>query len=95
MQESLCTSVAGGRLDFPRHASFAAVKLVLWWEEEYVAAYRRGSGLLTSCSNQECDDTDDFSRGCGGIIKSSDPNKFITLITKSADELLSMKQAFE
>lgn len=90
MQESLCTNVVGGRLDFPRHASFAAVKLVLWWEEEYVAAYRKGSGLMQNSPNSECDETDDFSRGCGGIIKSSDPIKFMTSITKSADDLLSI-----
>lgn len=46
LSETICPGVVGGRLDFPRSASFASVKIVTWWEEEYIAAYRRGSGLL-------------------------------------------------
>lgn len=87
LQELLCISVIGGRLDFPRNASFAAVKLVLWWEEEYVAAYRKSSGLFRSTVEIEIDD--DFGGGCGGIVKASDPNKFVTAVTKSGEQLLS------
>lgn len=61
----------------------------MWWEEEYLAAFRKGSGLLQSNSNTEYDETDDNSRGCGGIIKASDPNKFVSCVTKCADDLLS------
>lgn len=88
LQELLCTSVIGGKLDFPRHASFAAVKLVIWWEEEYVAAYRKSSGLFRDVPDLELN-TEDFTGGCGGIIKASDPNKFVNLVTKSAEQLLS------
>lgn len=88
LQELLCTSVFGGKLDFPRHASFAAVKLVIWWEEEYVAAYRKSSGLFRTSNELEIDE-EDLGGGCGGIVKASDPNKFVNLITKSAEQLLS------
>lgn len=40
LQENICGGVVGGRLDFPRSASFASVKLVMWWEEEFIAAFR-------------------------------------------------------
>lgn len=46
LQETICPGVVGGKLDFPRHASFASVKIVLWWEDEYYAAYKKNSGLL-------------------------------------------------
>lgn len=85
LQESICPGVVGGKLDFPRNASFASVKLVMWWEEEYIAAYRNSSGLLQNGSNQ---DLDGIHGGCGGIVKSSDPKKFVSLITKSAEQLL-------
>lgn len=84
LQETTCTTVVGGHLDFPRYASFAAVKLVLWWEEEFVAAYRRNSGFL----RRNIYTGEDNSRACGGMIKSSDPLKFVNLITTSADQLL-------
>lgn len=79
--------MVGGHLDFPRYASFAAVKLVLWWEEEFIAAYRHGSGFMQQITqlNEEALET---SGGCGGIVKSSDPPKFVALITKSAEQLL-------
>lgn len=81
----------GGRLDFPRYASFASVKIVLWLEDEFFAAYSRHSGLLDlSEINDDGDDKDDDANlmGCGGIVKSSDPEKFVNLTTKSADSLL-------
>lgn len=46
LQERLCLGVVGGKLDFPRYASFAAIKIILWWEDEYFASYRKHSGLL-------------------------------------------------
>lgn len=51
LQENLCSSVVGGILDFPHHASFAAIKMVYWWEEEYFAAFRVTSGLLQGILN--------------------------------------------
>lgn len=45
LQENLCIGVVGGVLDFPHYASFAAVKMVKWWEDEYLAAFNRPSGL--------------------------------------------------
>uniref|UniRef100_A0A182JX97 Uncharacterized protein n=1 Tax=Anopheles christyi TaxID=43041 RepID=A0A182JX97_9DIPT len=46
LQENICAGVVGGKLDFPRSASFASVKVVMWLEDEYYAAYRKNSGLL-------------------------------------------------
>ncbi|KAJ8922033.1 hypothetical protein NQ315_008673 [Exocentrus adspersus] len=89
LQETICPGVIGGRLDFPRSASFAATKLVLWWEEEYVAAFKKPSGFLqktlrSSRNIQGTGDEDDD----GKIVKDSDPSKFANLISKSADQLL-------
>lgn len=53
LQETICLGVVGGKLDFPRNASFAAVKIVLWWEDEYFAAYKKNSGLLHFCQIDE------------------------------------------
>lgn len=53
LQEVICAGVVGGKLDFPRHASFASVKIVLWWEDEYFAAYEKYSGLLNYSEIQE------------------------------------------
>jgi Domain of unknown function (DUF4495) len=40
--------------------------------------------------NDDGDDRDDDANltGCGGIVKSSDPEKFVSLTTKSVDSLL-------
>lgn len=60
-------------------------------EDEYFAAYRKVSGLLDlSEINDDGDDNevDDKMAGCGGIVKSSDPEKFVNLVTKSVDQLL-------
>lgn len=81
LQETICAAAVGGHLDFPRYASFAAVKLVLWWEEEFVAAYRRNSGFIR-CSMFTKEENKDV------VIKSSDPLKFVNLIATSADQLL-------
>lgn len=88
LQEIICPGVIGGKLDFPRSASFAAMKLVLWWEEEYVAAYRKPSGFLQKTAHVSSQENVEASGGCGGIVKASDPAKFVNLISKSADQLL-------
>lgn len=78
-------------MDFPRYASFASVKICLWLEDEFFAAYSRHSGLLDlSEINDDGDDRDDDANlaGCGGIVKSSDPERFVFLTTRSADSLL-------
>jgi len=48
MNYKLRYKVAFFHLDFPRYASFAAVKLVMWWEEQFSGAFRRPSGLIGS-----------------------------------------------
>ncbi|XP_018570086.1 uncharacterized protein LOC108910070 [Anoplophora glabripennis] len=88
LQETICPGVIGGRLDFPRSASFAAMKLVLWWEEEYVAAYKNPSGFLQKGSDASKDNQAAETEDGGKIVKDSDPSKFANLISKSADQLL-------
>ncbi|KAF7275918.1 hypothetical protein GWI33_011144 [Rhynchophorus ferrugineus] len=87
LQETICPGIIGGRLDFPRSASFAAVKLVLWWEDEYIAAYKKSSGFFQKGARNSRGSIEAFG-GCGGIVKSSDPSKFISAVSKSADQLL-------
>ncbi|XP_017126773.1 uncharacterized protein LOC108145722 isoform X1 [Drosophila elegans] len=82
LQEPICSGVVGGKLDFPRYASFAAIKLIRWWEDEYFASYRKPSGLLHT--EKEMNEGD-FS---SVTVKTSDPDKFVQLVTKSADLLL-------
>lgn len=72
----------GGKLDFPRSASFASVKIVEWWEDEYYAAYKKNSGLLH---------LNDIVQQEKIIVKSSSPEKFVTIIAKSADKLLGTR----
>ncbi|XP_026484251.2 uncharacterized protein LOC113392179 [Vanessa tameamea] len=79
LSENICRSVVGGRLDFPRSASFAAVKIVLWLEEEFTIAFQHGSGMFVILDNEKQD---------GGVAKTSDPDKFAQLATKSSDALL-------
>nr|XP_022904940.1 uncharacterized protein KIAA0825 homolog [Onthophagus taurus] len=86
LQEKLCLGVVGGRLDFPPSSSFAAIKLVNWWEEEYLAAFRKGSGFMKPVSDLILDDV---AGGCGGIVKASNPEKFISAITKSSEQILT------
>ncbi|XP_055315065.1 uncharacterized protein LOC129575443 [Sitodiplosis mosellana] len=79
LQEIICPGVVGGTLDFPRSASFASVKMVEWWEDEYYAAYKKYSGLLH---------LNESNVGEKNIVKASSPEKFVNAITKSADKLL-------
>ncbi|EDS44100.1 conserved hypothetical protein [Culex quinquefasciatus] len=90
LQENICPGVVGGKLDFPRSASFASVKIVKWLEDEYFAAYRKNSGLLDLddvLRDNQGKESDDAA-GCGGIVKSSDPEKFVLLVVKSVDNML-------
>ncbi|XP_023018112.2 uncharacterized protein KIAA0825 isoform X1 [Leptinotarsa decemlineata] len=87
LQETICPGVIGGKLDFPRTASFASVKLVLWWEEEFRAAHKISSGFLHGDKKKEAEDSG-ASASCEGMVKDSDPSKFVSLISKSADEFL-------
>ncbi|XP_063824615.1 uncharacterized protein KIAA0825 [Ostrinia nubilalis] len=80
LSETICPGVVGGRLDFPRNASFAAVKIVLWLEEEFSVAFKQGSGMFVKT---EEDDSGDI-----GVAKTSDPDKFVQLAIKSSDSLL-------
>ncbi|CAD7004473.1 unnamed protein product [Ceratitis capitata] len=82
LQERICLGVVGGKLDFPRYASFAAIKIVLWWEDEYFASYQKHSGLL----HAEWDLLTQEPPAV--IVKTSDPEKFVNLVTRSADMLL-------
>ncbi|XP_052121022.1 uncharacterized protein LOC113216088 isoform X2 [Frankliniella occidentalis] len=90
LHETLCPGVVGGLLDFPHYASFAAYKLVLWWEEEYQAAFRKPSGLLEQDSNgQEVAASDpSLERGCGGVAKTSAPKEFVQLTAESGEQIL-------
>ncbi|EAA04005.4 AGAP007105-PA [Anopheles gambiae str. PEST] len=90
LQEDICAGVVGGKLDFPRSASFASVKIVIWLEDEYYAAYRKNSGLLHLADALQDHQTKEpeEAAGCGGIVKSSDPEKFVILVSKSVDNLL-------
>ncbi|XP_063226747.1 uncharacterized protein LOC134533250 isoform X2 [Bacillus rossius redtenbacheri] len=87
LQENLCPGVVGGLLDFPRYASFAAVKLVLWWEQEYVAAFRQASGLLETGAGGDGGEQD-TDKGCGGVAMDSAPDEFVSVVTDSAGKLL-------
>ncbi|XP_018785482.1 PREDICTED: uncharacterized protein LOC108966843 [Bactrocera latifrons] len=82
LQERICLGVVGGKLDFPRYASFAAIKIVLWWEDEYYASYQKHSGLLHAEWDLLSHDP------TAVIVKTSDPEKFVNLVTRSADMLL-------
>ncbi|KAK5650866.1 hypothetical protein RI129_001895 [Pyrocoelia pectoralis] len=86
LQETICPGIVGGRLDFPRFATFASVKLVLWWEDEFVAGFRKNSGLIPkSIQNSNVDET--LEAG-GPIVKKSDPEKFVISVGKSSEQLL-------
>ena len=59
-------------------------------EDEYYAAYRKNSGLLHLADALQDHQTKEpeEAAGCGGIVKSSDPEKFVILVSKSVDNLL-------
>ncbi|XP_011881191.1 PREDICTED: uncharacterized protein LOC105569377 [Vollenhovia emeryi] len=83
LREPLCIRISGGRLDFPRHASFAAIKIVTWWEADFVAAFRRASGLSSSENGSASSvDSEDV------VIKRIQPSDFILLVVDTAEQLL-------
>ncbi|XP_053979955.1 uncharacterized protein LOC128877038 isoform X3 [Hylaeus volcanicus] len=84
LKEPLCTRVCGGKLDFPRHASFAAIKIVMWWEVDFQAAFNRHSGL-TKSSEHETDASTEIE---GEVIKKIQPSEFILLVVDTAEHLL-------
>ncbi|XP_024881241.1 uncharacterized protein LOC112460674 [Temnothorax curvispinosus] len=83
LREPLCIRISGGRLDFPRHASFAAIKIVTWWEADFVAAFKRTSGL-SSIWDGSASSVDDEE----GVIKRIQPSDFILLVVDTAEQLL-------
>ncbi|XP_015123677.1 uncharacterized protein LOC107045817 [Diachasma alloeum] len=78
LRESLCGRVSGGKLDFPRHASFAAIKIVKWWEAEFFIAFRYPSGLCVS--------TEPMATSVEGeeVIKKTPPSEFILLVVDTS-----------
>ncbi|XP_018401787.1 PREDICTED: uncharacterized protein LOC108778955 [Cyphomyrmex costatus] len=83
LREPLCIRISGGRLDFPRHASFAAIKIVTWWEADFTAAFKRASGLSSS-GNESASSIDSEE----GVIKRIQPSDFIMLVVDTAEQLL-------
>ncbi|XP_076173521.1 uncharacterized protein LOC143149779 isoform X2 [Ptiloglossa arizonensis] len=84
LKEPLCTRICGGKLDFPRHASFAAIKIVAWWELDFQTAFKRHSGLTKSTE----DETAESGESEDGVIKKIPPSEFILLVVDTAEQLL-------
>lgn len=82
MQENLCEGKCGGQLDFPRFIAFTAMKLVIWWEEEFIRAFHRPSGFM-QYKNEIIINI--------SAEKSLDPGKFASTIGKAADQLLGIE----
>ncbi|XP_058792263.1 uncharacterized protein LOC131664857 [Phymastichus coffea] len=82
LREPLCVRVSGGKFDFPRHASFAAIKIVTWWEAEFLATFKRPSGL-SSTSQHKTESADD-----GAVVKKIQPNDFILLVIETSEQLI-------
>lgn len=85
LREPLCIRISGGKLDFPRHASFAAIKIVTWWEADFTAAFKHASGLSTA-GNESTSSIDSED----GVIKRIQPSEFIMLVTDTAAQLLGI-----
>lgn len=86
LRETVCSRVSGGKLDFPRHASFAAIKIVTWWEAEFSAAFRHPSGLSTSSEGQGPTGGDEDN-----TIKKTPPSEFILLVIDTCEQLLGKR----
>ncbi|XP_034942560.1 uncharacterized protein [Chelonus insularis] len=82
LRESLCTKVSGGKLDFPRLASFAAVKIVKWWEAEFLIAFRYPSGLCLANEDDLSETADDQ------VVKKTKPSEFILLVVDTSQQLI-------
>ncbi|XP_046392270.1 uncharacterized protein LOC124160463 [Ischnura elegans] len=87
LQERLCSEVVGGQLDFPHHASFASVKLVSWWEGEFVAAFHKPSDFLPTVAEKSGAGTSDDEAEAAVVITSV-PEEFARLTESSAAQLL-------
>ncbi|XP_072761296.1 uncharacterized protein [Anoplolepis gracilipes] len=83
LREPLCLRISGGKLDFPRHASFAAIKIVTWWEADFATAFKCASGL-SSAENEGASSVDSED----GVIKRIQPSDFILLVVDTAEQLL-------
>ncbi|XP_026295976.1 uncharacterized protein KIAA0825 homolog isoform X3 [Apis mellifera] len=84
LKEPVCSRVSGGKLDFPRHASFAAVKIIMWWEADFQAAFERHSGLTNLMENE----TSAIVESEEKVIKKIQPSEFVLLVVDTADKLL-------
>ncbi|XP_043467980.1 uncharacterized protein LOC122502134 isoform X2 [Leptopilina heterotoma] len=83
LREPVCVRVSGGKLDFPRHASFAAIKIVTWWEAEFKVAFKGPSGL--SSKSEENDPTADDEEV---VIKTMQPPELILLVIDTSEQLI-------
>lgn len=90
LREPLCIRISGGKLDFPRHASFAAIKIVTWWETDFTAAFKCASGLISTESETASNDADNAD----GVIKIIQPSDFILLVVDTAEQLLGIENNF-
>ncbi|CAK9795962.1 Uncharacterized protein KIAA0825 homolog [Anthophora quadrimaculata] len=84
LKEPLCTRTSGGKLDFPRHASFAAIKIVTWWEADFQAAFKRHSGLTSPIKSETSTNMGNEE----GVIKNIQPSEFVLLVVDTAESLL-------
>ncbi|XP_053597314.1 uncharacterized protein LOC103576648 [Microplitis demolitor] len=82
LRESLCNRVSGGKLDFPRHASFAVVKIVKWWEAEFIIAFKYPSGLCVTAQQDSSDKADEQ------VVKKTKPSDFILLVVDTSEQLI-------
>ncbi|XP_031785557.1 uncharacterized protein LOC100116243 isoform X1 [Nasonia vitripennis] len=82
LREQVCVRVSGGKFDFPRHASFAAIKIVTWWEAEFMAAFNRPSGLSSASQDSS------VLAGDGAVVKKTQPSEFILLVVETSKQLL-------
>ncbi|XP_046432279.1 uncharacterized protein LOC124185487 isoform X1 [Neodiprion fabricii] len=82
LSEPICVGISGGKLDFPRHASFASTKIVAWWEAEFTTTFKESSGLsFTSKEHTEAAD-------CTEVVKHSEPSEFVAMIVDTSEQLL-------
>ncbi|XP_025833496.1 uncharacterized protein LOC108736195 [Agrilus planipennis] len=88
LQQPICAGVVGGHLDFPLFASFASIKLVLWWEDEFLAGFRLSSGLIKRHADIQKNDEVATEEDHVEIVKTSDPQKFSSLIISSSEQIL-------
>ncbi|KAL7286852.1 hypothetical protein TKK_0018989 [Trichogramma kaykai] len=87
LREPLCVRVSGGQFDFPRHASFAAVKMVMWWEAEFELVFVESSGLSPPKKDQQ-DSGELGDDDLEHVVKKVQPDEIISLIIETAEQLL-------